>query len=460
MTLVRYVYLRALEIEGRHPNDAGCWTNTVRRLEFGEGLPPEDELGPQVDVARNAPLPPSPKLATSVLRRGRSICYKRLRSVAECEDYLAHRYPVVFALDLFPGWGSPRDGRIPMPAPGESALADSHAVSVVDYQPELREFLFVNSWGEKWGNRGTGYLPYEYFDRFVFECLVPCRKVRRESTRATRIPQGQEIRWVIRDEGDRRIYGYEICSRGPVDARMLFERWAWAFVIERDGTLEVEDLYVRPEFRGRGYASRLSERIVELARAKREPLRVWVSFADCRQESPQTYSALVPIAKRLGVQFHPCPVRWAAYFATNEQPGSASPVEPPRIPARPRGTLGDVLAAAALMGGALSVPQTPGVQARVVASHREEIAEVGGDLARHPEIGTTAWNSMNVRRAELIRKKNFEELNAEEQLEYERLQAISLVVLERSFPRPPLDWARLEELERKATADREGRDDT
>ena len=38
MAMIPYHYLRALEIEGRHPQDAGCWLVTKNRLELGEGV--------------------------------------------------------------------------------------------------------------------------------------------------------------------------------------------------------------------------------------------------------------------------------------------------------------------------------------------------------------------------------------------------------------------------------------
>ena len=129
-----------------------------------------------------------------------------------------------------------------------------------------------------------------------------------------------------RCEEDHHIYAFEVR-----DAQSD-ERRAWTFVIERDGVLEVEELYVRPEYRRLGHGRWLADRVAQLSREKKMPLRLWVAFADCKAESESNYSALVATARRLGVQFRPCSVPWAAYFATTEQPGEVFPVEPASIP--------------------------------------------------------------------------------------------------------------------------------
>jgi GNAT superfamily N-acetyltransferase len=174
-------------------------------------------------------------------------------------------------------------------------------------------------------------MPYEYFDRYVFECwaiyghfgvlrLHKCKKLDNEG----------RVRWSAHDEEDHRIYAFEV--RDPRSD----ERRAWTFVIERDGALEVEELYVRPEYRRLGHGRWLADRVAHLARKKQMPLRLWVAFADCRAESESNYPALVATARQMGVQFRPCPVPWAAYFGTTEQPGEMVPVEPTIIPDRPR----------------------------------------------------------------------------------------------------------------------------
>jgi GNAT superfamily N-acetyltransferase len=174
-------------------------------------------------------------------------------------------------------------------------------------------------------------MPYEYFDRYVFECWAAYGHpgVLRQYKLKNLDDEGR-VRWYAHDEDDHHIYAFEV--RNPQGD----ERRAWTFVIERDGALEVEELYVRPEYRRLGHGRWLSDRVAQLAREKGIPLRLWVGFADCKAESESNSPALVAIARRLGVQFQPCPVPWAAYFGTTEQPGEVLPIEPKAVPDRPR----------------------------------------------------------------------------------------------------------------------------
>jgi esterase/lipase superfamily enzyme/ribosomal protein S18 acetylase RimI-like enzyme len=259
--------------------------------------------------------------------------------VAEVERYLNHESSLGFSLEIFPSWADPPGGVIPMPGPQDTPFEHTHYVTVFGCDRQSRRFKFLVRW-PGWGDDRKGYLPYEYFDRYVFECRGIYVNARPESRRENRVDGTKEIRWVVRDEWDRRVYGYEINSIHAAD------RWAWAFVVERDEALEVEEIYVRPEFRRRGFAERLCRRIQELASAKLKPLRLWVPFADCRQESPGTFPAIIALARRLGLHFQPCPVRWFAYYATDELAGSDSPIEASRIPSRPRAPSNELTAAA------------------------------------------------------------------------------------------------------------------
>ena len=327
MATTLYSYIRGLELEGRHPEDVGMWGATVARLYFGEGLPVRGGPGDEVPIEPENDLPAAPKLPRSSL--GRSAFYRRIRTSDEAERYLKAVKPGLnCAMEIFPGFVGEHGGEIPMPEPGEKPLPLTHAVELRQANRRLRKILFANSWGEGWGNRGFGQLPYDYFDKYVFECWGAYLKLASLKSRSERVGEHRLTHWTTRDEWQRRIYGFVLLDPSGR------ERLGWSFVIERDGALEVEDLYVRPEYRGHGLGSLLADRLSELFRAKRSPVRLWVPFADARDESPATYPKLVPLARRLGLAFRPCSVRWAAYLASNETAGdsSAVPIEPAWFP--------------------------------------------------------------------------------------------------------------------------------
>lgn len=51
------------------------------------------------------------------------------------------------------------NGFIPEP---KGEIVGGHAIMFVGYDDEKKVFKFKNSWGEEWGNKGFGYLPYSY----------------------------------------------------------------------------------------------------------------------------------------------------------------------------------------------------------------------------------------------------------------------------------------------------------
>ncbi len=437
MPTLPYYYLRALELEGRHPSDAGCWRVTMHRLEVGEGMPKFDTPWASVTFLEGEPFPPTSRPPREVLWR--NFCYRRIRSSGEC-DHQMLLDPMSrprLAFHLTAAWANAPGGVIPLPSAADPPIPHTHSATIISRIPDRRLFRFKVKWSD-WGDRGTGYMPYEYFDRYVFECWATYgRSGVLKLYQFKRIDDEGRVRWSARDEEDQRIYAFEV--HDPQSD----ERRAWTFVIERDGALEVEELYVRPEYRRLGHGRWMADRVAELSRKKRMPLRLWVAFADCKAESESNYSALVSTARRLRVRFQACPVPWAAYFATTEQHGEEFPVEPTAIPDRPRAprdaVRAFVLALSLGQGGVADLGREP-----VLNTSPLPAANVTQDLLA---VNSPEWDAMNERRAELIRKDLDEGLTGAEREEYERLQRISLASSARAFPAPRPDFAELARLQ-------------
>lgn len=169
MPTVQYHYPRTLELEGRHPSDAGCWGVTVHRLLVGEGLPYDGTPWALVTFPEGEPIPLSRRPPPEVLRW--TFFYRRIRSSAECERHLLlnPQAQVRPAFQLTAGWANPPHGMIPLPSDVDPPIPHSHAATFIGCIPDRRLFHFRLLWKD-WGDRGTGYMPYEYFDRYVFEC--------------------------------------------------------------------------------------------------------------------------------------------------------------------------------------------------------------------------------------------------------------------------------------------------
>lgn len=90
------------------------------------------------------------------------------RRVAQSMDLicaaLASERPVICGISLYDSFESDTvmtSGEIPMPNGKESFLG-GHAIVLVGYNKDLRIFIFRNSWGIGWGDKGYGYLPEIY----------------------------------------------------------------------------------------------------------------------------------------------------------------------------------------------------------------------------------------------------------------------------------------------------------
>src|SRR5271157_258973 len=110
MPTLSYHYPRDLELEGRHPSDAGCWPLTVQRLEVGEGLPSLSSEYALVTFAEGEPIPPSRRPPPDAIFR--NFYYRRIRSSEECDRHmmLERRTFVRPAFQLTAAWADPPGG--------------------------------------------------------------------------------------------------------------------------------------------------------------------------------------------------------------------------------------------------------------------------------------------------------------------------------------------------------------
>jgi C1A family cysteine protease len=98
----------------------------------------------------------------------------RKNLLTNMKSHIAHKIPILFGFSVYSSYTQGADdGKIPFPSPNESRVG-GHAVLAVGYDDTLEivnkssnektkgAVLVRNSWGEGWGEKGYGWLPYKY----------------------------------------------------------------------------------------------------------------------------------------------------------------------------------------------------------------------------------------------------------------------------------------------------------
>jgi C1A family cysteine protease len=76
--------------------------------------------------------------------------------------------PFVGGVYVYECWDKPsveKTGVIPMPKKNEEMLG-GHAICIMGYDNKKRRFKFKNSWSTAWGEKGYGYIPYKYVEKY------------------------------------------------------------------------------------------------------------------------------------------------------------------------------------------------------------------------------------------------------------------------------------------------------
>jgi C1A family cysteine protease len=100
--------------------------------------------------------------------------YTRGKVLQEVKASLCDGYTVAFGFSMFQSTLTPQlAGEIPFPTE-KTKLEGGHAVLAVGYDDDLQlqspnpgALVIQNSWGREWGDRGFGYLPYDYVLREI-----------------------------------------------------------------------------------------------------------------------------------------------------------------------------------------------------------------------------------------------------------------------------------------------------
>ncbi len=300
----QFLFVRGRQLEGTYPGDrwTGSWPVTAMRVIRGWGMVPEERW--PYDTSVWPPIEP-PGLDAIAKDYRLNMYYRRTRTIDDCKRVLLNM-PVAAVLQLTDEWYGAPQGRIT--SPQRSLLGTSHTVLLLGYDDARGEFIFQNSWGAAWGDHGYGYIAYDVFRATCIECWTQQfagDKVWGESK------SGVSVRsWGLREITGAKVHGCEIVGPGE-------ERRAWSYALERDGALEVEELFVMPQFRRRGYGAYLLRVMESVAVERQSSMKLWVSHAD---STPDNLLVVRELTHRVGLKVWPSQERWASYLAAPSVP--------------------------------------------------------------------------------------------------------------------------------------------
>jgi len=295
-----YGFVRARQLEGTFPGDpeTGVWPITFMRIGYGWGFIPE-EAWPHTRATW--PPNPEPPNLDHIAKQYRISRYRRVRTMDECKVVLAYCGPLLASFDITDAWYTAPSGVIPKLSPAETPTA-SHAVCLVGYDDSTSRFKFINSWGTDWGDDGCGYIPYDSFEEMWRESWF----MDNHGFNGPPASNYTKRAWGLQERTRIVFHGREFV--GPMD-----ERIAWAFAVQREeGKVEVEELFVKPQFRNKRYGAALMRSMARLAAENHATLELWISHAD---NDPANLEFVERLLMNSGLRLENSGVGWAPLVA-------------------------------------------------------------------------------------------------------------------------------------------------
>lgn len=158
----RYLYAKCKAMDGI-PDEEGTYPRVAMKALTGYGVCLES-FWPYAPHQSDKPKAGADKDA----KRYRIRAYARLTGIGDMKRSLSVNGPFLAGVEVYDNWFTPkveRTGLIPMPK-SSNYFKGGHAICVMGYDDKTGRFKFKNSWSTAWGDKGYGYLGYEYIDRY------------------------------------------------------------------------------------------------------------------------------------------------------------------------------------------------------------------------------------------------------------------------------------------------------
>lgn len=156
------LYYWSRQLEGSVADDAGCTIESAMSVMHDKGVPNESlwNYRPAALAVK-----PWPSVEEDASKHKSSLPMRVDRDLLAIKYILSLGTPIAIGMYVYSdmiGRNVADTGVVPMPRKSTQQVLGGHAVLIVGYFESTRQFIVRNSWGDRWGDYGYFYLPYEY----------------------------------------------------------------------------------------------------------------------------------------------------------------------------------------------------------------------------------------------------------------------------------------------------------
>lgn len=156
-----FIYYNEREVEGHVKEDTGAQIHDGIQVLNTIGVCPETDW--PYDISKFADKPTDACFEEA--SNHRSIEYNAInQNMDQLKACLISGFPVAFGFVVYESFESQQvasTGVVPMPKPNEKILG-GHAVAIVGFDDNKKQFIVRNSWGDGWGDKGYFYMDYDF----------------------------------------------------------------------------------------------------------------------------------------------------------------------------------------------------------------------------------------------------------------------------------------------------------
>ena len=171
-----FVYYNARDYEGKTSEDVGSSFYQSIRGMMERGVCDEAKHPYR---AEDFTTPPSAEAVADAAKRKVTEAKNVNCCIGDIKSAIADGYPVAVSARIFDSFAGGNAGFVGFPSEAELSDKESyHAMVVAGFSDEERVFVVRNSWGERFGDFGYCYIPYDYAEKYFRNAvIITCIKV-------------------------------------------------------------------------------------------------------------------------------------------------------------------------------------------------------------------------------------------------------------------------------------------